>query len=196
MAAMSSWHVSAWPLSPSTRAAAATALSFLWPSGTPVACRAGAAFPALGLWPVLGAEIFRFFLVVAMMLLLRKRTRNQAPRQRGASTGQHTYLVGRSPLKQLPNTPMRFLAHGHSSILGLLRAFEPAVEDGMAQPAVGRPVLEAHPAIDLGLDPAGRLGAGHQRMWPSPLGQPLDQVDQCLRAQTPADLSHVAERLF
>src|SRR5208282_1224019 len=171
MAAMSSWHVSACPLSPSTRAAAATALSFLGLSGTPVACRAGAALPAL--WPALGAEIFRFFLDVAMMLLLRNRMRNQAPRRRGASTGQHTYLVGRSPIKQIPSTPIRFLAPGHSSIPGLLRAFEPAVEDGMAQPAVGRPVLEAHPAIDLGLDPAGRLGTGHQRMWPSPLGQSL-----------------------
>src|SRR5271157_5068024 len=112
MAAISSWQVSACALSPSTRAAAATALSFFGLSGTPVACRAGAAFPALGLWPALGAEVCRFFLVVAMMFLLRNRMRNQAPRQRGASTRQHTYLVGRSPIKQIPSTPIRFLAEG------------------------------------------------------------------------------------
>src|SRR6516165_579390 len=162
MASIISWQFIAWPLSPRTRAAASSALSFF---GCAAAAGDFASFAAAAFL----VEVFVFFLPAMMRLLRKVMESRRHPTRR--PNRQDSYLHRLGQLKRIPSRSEAFFSAG---IRGWNRhgRRETAVEHRMAKPSVRGPFLKAYPAIKLRFDPARGFGTGYYRVC-APSGREL-----------------------
>src|SRR5262249_13924238 len=174
MAAISSGQVMAWPVSASTRAAAASALGF-GVCGVGLLAGAGATALVLPAWA--GGGLGACFFLAFMELLLgegigthRQRACHAAhsrvrtvtsPGAKGSSPAYAEFCFFRGAAPVLASAQAR--ACGGP---GLPLPVDPAAEDGVPEMTVGRPAPKLHPAIALRLHPARRLRTGHYRARP------------------------------